>query len=171
MKLPIILTAAIVAVGCDGGNLRPVANNNANSTPTRIEKTDSVAAHTTENQPPKQETPTGGASKWTQSGDPIDTAKLDAAVMAAEKALAAKPDDPSAKKALAQAFLDRAVALTEARQYASALGDYRRTLKHDPANAEAKQWIDQIIMIYKSINRSYPNEGEEPPPLPFKKPT
>lgn len=173
MKLPIALVAAMLAISCDGGNLRPVANNNTNSQPARAEKTDSVAAHTTENQTPRSADAdvSQGSSKWTQSGDPIDTTKFDAAIMTAERALAAKPDDASAKKAVAQAFLDRAMALTEARQYASALGDYRRTLKHDPANAEAKQWIDQIVMIYKSINRSYPNEGEEPPPLPFKKST
>jgi cytochrome c-type biogenesis protein CcmH/NrfG len=59
--------------------------------------------------------------------------------------------------------------LTDARQYASALGDYRKAIKLDPNNAEAKQWIEQIVMIYESINRDYPKEGEEPPPLAFKK--
>jgi len=61
------------------------------------------------------------------------------------------------------------VALTDARQYASALGDYRRTLKYDPSNAEAKDWIERIVSIYDSINRESPKEGEEPPPLPMGK--
>ena len=62
-------------------------------------------------------------------------------------------------------------ALTQpARQYASALGDFRRAVKNDPTNTEAQDWIKQIITIYDSINRSYPQEGEEPPPLPMQKP-
>ena len=84
-------------------------------------------------------------------------------------ALAGKANDPAAKKALADTYLKRGVALTEARQYASALGDYRRTIKYDPENTEAKEWIDKIIMIYDGMNKSYPKEGEEPPPLPFTK--
>ncbi len=175
MKSAIIFLSAALAVGCanTGQPINSTANT-APATPQKTEKIESVAAHTTENQPPKASnavpTNTSGQSKWTQSGDPIDTTALDSAIMSAEKALSGKPADAAAKKALGAAYFKRAVALTDARQYASALGDYRRTLKHDPANAEAKEWIERIIMIYSSINRSYPNEGEEPPPLPFTKP-
>lgn len=111
----------------------------------------------------------GTKSKWTQSGDPIDTASFDANIATAEKAFNAKKSDEAAKKSLAEAYLKRAVALTDARQYASALGDYRRALKYDAANEEAKKWITQIVEIYDSINKQYPPEGEEPPPLPFEK--
>ena len=86
----------------------------------------------------------------------------------AEKALKAKPNDEAAKKTLAQAYFDRGAALTEARQYASALGDYRRALKYDPTHEESKKWIDQIINIYSMLKKEYPKEGEEPPPLPWK---
>ena len=71
--------------------------------------------------------------------------------------------------ALAGAYFKRGVALTDARQYASALGDYRKTLKYDPQNREAKEWIDMITNIYDGRNQDYPKEGEEPPPLPFAK--
>ena len=108
-------------------------------------------------------------AKWTQSGDPIDTAKLDAAVNLAVKALAVKPTDAAAKKAVSEAYFDRGTALTEARQYASALGDYRKAYKADPSNTVAKEWIDKIILIYDGLKKDYPKEGEEPPPLPFKK--
>lgn len=114
---------------------------------------------------PKSETKT----KWTQSGDAIDTKEFDAEIAKAEKNLKAKPKDEAAKKALAEAYFKRGFALTDARQYASALGDYRRTLKYDPTNEEAKNGMDTIIGIYESLNREYPTEGEEPPPLPFKK--
>ena len=80
-----------------------------------------------------------------------------------------KPDDAAAKKLLSEAYYDRGDALTKARQYASALGDYRRALKYDPENQEAKDWIGQIVNIYKMLKKDPPKEGEEPPPLPFKK--
>jgi tetratricopeptide (TPR) repeat protein len=107
-------------------------------------------------------------TKWTRSGNPIDTSKLDASVKVAEKELKANPKDEAAKKKLSEAFTKRGVALTEARQYASAIGDYRKALKYDPENEEAKKWIAVITNIYKSINREVPKEGEEPEPLEFK---
>jgi tetratricopeptide (TPR) repeat protein len=114
---------------------------------------------------PKSDTKT----KWTQSGNAIDTSAFDAEIGRAQKDLKAKPKNEAAKKSLAEAFLKRGVALTDARQYASALGDYRRVLKFDAENEDAKKWIEEILNIYAMLNRDYPKEGEEPPPLPFKK--
>jgi tetratricopeptide (TPR) repeat protein len=113
--------------------------------------------------------PTGEKSKWSQGGDAIDTSSYDAAIVSAEKTLTAKPTDAAAKKAVGDAYYKRADALTQARQYAAALGDYRRALKADPSNPDAKKWIDQITSIYQSMNKESPPEGQEPPPLPFKK--
>ena len=89
----------------------------------------------------------------------------------AEKIVNSKPNDEQAKKTLAQAYFDRAFALTQppARQYAAALGDYRRALKHDSNHEESKMWIDQISTIFRSLGKEPPKEGEEPAPLPFKK--
>ena len=130
-----------------------------------------MTAHTTENQPAPMPNNSSGptTSKWTQGGTAIDTSTFDATIDSAEKDVKSKPNDEAAKKKLSQAYFQRAVALTDARQYASALGDYRRAVKNDPNNAEAKDWIDQIVMIYDSMKKQYPQEGEEPPPLPFKK--
>jgi tetratricopeptide (TPR) repeat protein len=166
MKVIIIFAAVLFAIGCNTNG--PVPQNSspaaANSSP---EKAQTAIAHSSENKMPSN-APSSG-SKWTQSGDAFDTSEFDAAVASAEKALGAKSADEGLKLALGAAYLKRATALTEKRQYASALGDYRRTLKYDPLNAEAKQWIEQIMSIYKSINRSYPAEGEEPPPLKVQK--
>jgi tetratricopeptide (TPR) repeat protein len=101
-------------------------------------------------------------------GDPIDTTVYDTAIAAAEKKLKEKSDD-EAKENLAEAYFERGFALTEARQYAAALGDYRRALKYDPDHEESKKWIDQIVGIYSMMKREAPKEGAEPPPLPFKK--
>jgi tetratricopeptide (TPR) repeat protein len=147
-----------------------------------------VSSHSTENSAvpnativPKSDT----KSKWTQSGNPIDVSNFDAEIKQAELTLMkiktrtglkkdASGDSSNiknAEKALAVALVNRGLALTDARQYASALGDYRKAQKLDPTNEDAKKWIEQIIGIYESINRDYPKEGEEPPPLPFKKDT
>ncbi|NNE99128.1 MAG: tetratricopeptide repeat protein [Pyrinomonadaceae bacterium] len=108
-------------------------------------------------------------SKWTQSGDPIDTSTFDAAIEKAKAAAKAKPGDADAKKAVGIALYERALALTKARQYAAAIGDFRRSLEYNPDHKDSKKWIDQITVIYKSLNREVPQKGEEPPPLEFKK--
>lgn len=136
----------------------------------RAEKLQNTTAHTTENQTPKPaDANSSSDGKWSQSGEPIDTAKFDGTIAKAEKKLKAKPNDDAARKSLAQAYFDRGFALTEAKQYASALGDYRRALKLDPNHEESKKWEKQIIGIYEMMKKNYPKQGEEPPPLPFKK--
>ncbi|MEO8649231.1 MAG: tetratricopeptide repeat protein [Acidobacteriota bacterium] len=163
-----ILIATIGIVGC-GGSPQVVQNsNNSTDQPQRSEKLQDVRAHTTENQPPKS-VANGSKTKWTQSGNPIDTSEFDKAIAAAEAAKKAKSSDVDAKKDLADAYFNRGFALTDARQYASALGDYRRAIKLDPERRDAQDWIDQIVLIYDSMSKEYPKEGEEPPPLPFKK--
>jgi tetratricopeptide (TPR) repeat protein len=100
-------------------------------------------------------------------GTAIDTSKYDADVKAREKQVEKQPANGTARLALAKAYLARADALTEARQYRAALGDYRRALKYDASNHDAQQMADQIIRIMKDLGRPVPAEGEEPAPLPF----
>lgn len=167
MKFTILTLLAAITLGC-GNAASPVVQNSAVASNTP-ERSRTVIAHSSENQPPPTAAPSGEKSKWTQSGDPIDTKEFDTTIASAEVALKKSPNDETAKKTVGAAYFKRAVALTDARQYASALGDYRRAVKYDPSNAEAKDWITRIIDIYGSINRAYPPEGEEPPPLPFTK--
>ncbi len=129
-------------------------------------------AHTTEARPGSTPPPNPNApGKFAQGGEAIDTAKFDGVIAEAEKNLKTKPNDAAAKAALADAYFDRALALTDssARQYAAALGDYRRALKLNPDHQEAKEWHDRIVSIFKGLGKEAPKEGEEPPPLPFKK--
>ena len=105
----------------------------------------------------------------TGNAQAIDISDFDAAISKAEKDFKAKPKDEAAKKTLANAYAERALALTGAAQYRAALGDFRRCLKLDPENAEAKKMHDQIVDIFKSLNREPPKEGEEPPPMPYEK--
>ncbi len=99
----------------------------------------------------------------------IDTSGFDAEIAKAEKEYKQKSKDETAQKNLAEAYAARGFALTEAAQYRAALGDLRKCLKLDPTNKEAQQMHDQIVSIFKSLNREPPKEGEEPAPLPFKK--
>ena len=169
-KFSIIIVAALAATGCNSA-ARPVAENaNSPVAQSTQERPQTAIAHSLENQQPPSEANTAGRSKWTQGGDPIETKALDSEIAKAEKALSTKPTDEAAKKALATAYFNRATALTKARQYASALGDYRRAVKYDPSNTDAKGWIDQIVTIYDSMGRDAPKEGEEPPPLSSDKP-
>ncbi|HEX8567820.1 MAG TPA: hypothetical protein VF648_19425 [Pyrinomonadaceae bacterium] len=109
------------------------------------------------------------APMMTGNATAIDMTEYDAEIAKAEKDFKAKPKDEAAKTALAEAYAKRAFALTEAAQYRAALGDFRKSLKLNPANKEAKSMHDQIVDIFKSLNREPPKEGEEPAPLPFKK--
>jgi tetratricopeptide (TPR) repeat protein len=98
-------------------------------------------------------------------GEAINTSEYDAKIKRLEEQAKKKPDDNAARKQLAQAYLERGNALTQAKQYQAALGDYRRTLRYDPANEEARYWSDTIIGILKQMNRPVPAEGAEPTPL------
>ena len=169
-KLLIVISSGIFALGC-GNATRPVAENvNTSTVASTPERSQTAIAHSLENQQPPTDANTTGKSKWKQSGDPIDTKAFDAAIASAELNLRKKPDDAAAKKTLSDAYYKRGVALTDVRQYASALGDYRKAVKYDSGNADAKGWIEKITMIYDSMNRESPKEGEEPPPLQLNKP-
>lgn len=98
-------------------------------------------------------------------GDYIDTSEYDAKIKRLEEQAKKKPNDEALRKQLAQSYLERGNALTQARQYQAALGDYRRTLRYDPASEEARYWSDTIIGILKQMSRPVPEEGAEPAPL------
>ena len=153
-----LLIFAAVSFGCTAAP-QPIQSNTASANTPSNERAQTVIAHSSENQPAPA-IKGGEKTKWTQGGEPIDTKSYDDAIKVAEK---------GTPKAQADAYYKRAVALTEARQYASALGDYRKAAKLDPTNTQAKEWVDKIIMIYDGMNKDYPKEGEEPPALPFNK--
>ena len=166
MKVLVLFLLSIFLLACN--RAEPVANSTKPvNVASQSNEVQTMIAHGSENQTPKPMNSNSGQRP--QGGDPIDTTKFDDAIRSAENSLKAKPSDAGAKKVLADAFFDRGFALTEARQYASALGDYRRALKLDPNHEESKKWIDQIVSIYAMLKRDAPKEGAEPPPLPFKK--
>ena len=167
MKHLLIVISLFIVAGCN--NAPQVVNSNRPiNVAQQSNEAKTVLAHSAESGTPRPSNSSSGQRPGS-TGDPIDTSKLDAAISSAEKDLKSNPSDDSSKKALAEAYFARGFALTEARQYASALGDYRRALKLDPEHEESKKWMDQIISIYAMLKKDAPKEGQEPAPLPFKK--
>lgn len=175
MKYLVVIGSSLLFIAC-GNSTASVQNTNTSSQPQRAEKLQSTTVHTTEGQATPPVVNEGAAAaadsakggKFSAGGNPIDTTEFDKAVADAEKALRAKPKDANAKETAVTAYFKRGFALTEARQYAAALGDYRKALKIDPAHEESLTWQKQIIGIYEMMKKEYPKPGEEPPPLPWK---
>lgn len=172
-KSTIFIFSILFLIGC-GGDAQKATNANVSASKAADDShivsghspsNDSGAPQNSAVQVPKSE----AKSRWTQGGTPVDVSEFNEEIARAEKNLKAKSKDEQAKKFLAEAYLKRAVVLTDARQYASALGDYRRVLKYDAKNEDAQKWIKQISEIYDGLNKQAPGEGEEPPPLPFEK--
>lgn len=147
------------------------ANNDSPLVASSHGSSQSSIAHSADQNQPKSSAPSTESAPPMMGGNAqaIDTTELDAAIAKADKDYKAKPNDEAAKKALANAYAKRAFALTNAAQYRAALGDFRKCLKLDPTNTEAKDMHDQIVSIFESMGREMPAEGQEPTPLPFKK--
>ena len=166
MKIALIFLFMLSALACNKA-APPVANTaKPINVAQQTNEAQTMLAHSGESGTPKPANSNSG--KRAATGDPIDTTKFDENIAKAEKSMKAKPDAES-KSLLAEAYFERGFALTEARQYASALGDYRRALRLEPNHQESQKWVDQILSIYQMLKKDAPKEGEEPPPLPFKK--
>jgi tetratricopeptide (TPR) repeat protein len=176
-KIAILNLLLLFFIGCNNEqakvqqNTAVTQNSNASQLPSSANDL-TVSSHSQDKKPEQMPNVSnqnsGEKTKWTQSGNPIDTAEFDTEIKNVQEKMKANPKEESLKKVLAEAYVRRGMALTDARQYASALGDYRKAQKLDPANELSKEWIGQIIGIYDGLNKDYPKEGQEPPPLPFK---
>ena len=166
-KFIALICAALISIGCNNAantnavNKSTVQTATAPNVPTAGNQ--AIVSSHSEN-PEKPAAPRNDApSTGSPMAQPIDVSQMTADIAKAEKEY---KKNPKAKDDLAKAYFIRATALTGAAQYRSALGDYRKGLKLDPNDESAKGMHDQIISIFKSINREPPKEGEEPPPLP-----
>jgi len=181
MKKIAILSFGIFSIfsliGCSSNSTQPVAPNTNTAVVINRNQMETVTAHSTEkSMPPMSSSNAAGAANKPASGSSespmaraIDVSAQTAKIEKAEKDYKAKASDDKAKENLASAYFERAFRLTEAAQYRAALGDFRKGLKLNPNDTEAKAMHDQIIEIFKSIPREPPKEGEEPAPLPFNK--
>lgn len=105
-----------------------------------------------------------GASGASATKPPVETPALDAKIEKAEtKAKAAGASDAD-KKAAARAYFERADFFRGEGSpvlYKFALADYRRGLRYDPSNEDARAKMDEIVSIYKSMGRPVPELGNE----------
>lgn len=94
----------------------------------------------------------------------LATPELDAKIEKAEARAKAAGATASDKKALAEAYFERADTYRGAgvpELYKFALGDYRRGLRYDPSDADAKAKMEEIVRIYQGLNRPIPPNGLE----------
>lgn len=169
LVLALTCGAALFASGCG----TPSATNNTNSTNTGSAATSNQSSRTSNTGLPPVSSAHGGDSAVTppaaapatsSSAKPgIDTATLDARIERAEAK--AKDGKQADKLAAAAALVERGNVYRDAGQpalYKFALGDYRRALRYQPDNAEAREKMDEIVSIYKSMGRPVPENGNEP---------
>jgi hypothetical protein len=108
-------------------------------------------------------TTTANSSATEQTG--MDTSALDAKIVKAEEKAKAKSATAADKLAAAAAYLERADIFYNAGRptlYKFALRDYRRALRYQPDNQQAREHADLIVSIYQSMGRPVPDLGNEP---------
>ena len=105
-----------------------------------------------------------GSSSGSDLKPPVETPELDAKIKSAEaKAKAAGATDAD-KKAAAAAYFARADFFRDKGMpvlYKFSLADYRRGLRYDPTNRDARDKMDEIVQIYQSMGRPVPELGNE----------
>src|SRR5205085_1096235 len=172
MRFPALLLAtisvALLSAGCGSSDQSKPAGA-AEALPTATVKTPGQS-QSAGDQPPvsvAHGTPaqTGGATTQTAPSSGPDTSALDKKIEQAEGKAKAPNASEADKRAASAAYLERANVFYNAGQstlYKFALRDFRRALRYDPNNAEAREKQDQIIAIYQQMGRPVPDLGNEP---------
>jgi hypothetical protein len=165
-KPAIFLALAACALAAACGAPAPTAKSSNTSSPTVNSQT-SIQHGTSETANVGVAASHGGTE---QSGaavvtkPPVETPEMDVKIAKAEvKARAAGASDAD-KKAAAKAYFERADFFRGEGSpvlYKFALRDYRFGLRYDPTNEDARGKMDQIIAIYKQMNRPVPDLGNE----------
>lgn len=96
---------------------------------------------------------------------PVATPELDAGIEKTSVKAKASSASAADKKAAATAYMARGNFYYNAgdpRLYRYALGDFRRALRYQPDNEEAKDKVKQIEEIYASLHRPVPTNGLDP---------
>jgi hypothetical protein len=162
--------AALLLASCGGAN-PPVTKQNsnapANTAQTSLQHGTSPSANlgVTSSHGGGTAAPPVGAGPATSASAkaPVETPELDAKIEKATAKAKASGASSADKKAAADAYLARGnfyYAAGNPMLYRYALGDFRRVLRYDPANGEAKEKIKQIEDIYTySVKKPIPDNG------------
>ena len=164
----VLILASLISIGCNSAAQQASTTApNANTATVKSNDSAIVSSHSDEAgktvSPPSNKPASSTESPMAR---PIDVAEMTADIEKAEQEF---KKNPKAKEELAKAYFVRATALTSVAQYRAALGDYRKGLKLNPNDEDARKMHDQILSIFKSIGREPPKEGEEPKPLEIEK--
>ena len=168
-KVLVLSLASLISIGCNSAAQQTNTPPNSNTAIVKSNDSAIVSSHSDDagkTVSPPSNKPASTASTESPMARPIDAAEMTADIEKAEQAFR---KNPKAKEDLAKAYFVRATALTGAAQYRAALGDYRKGLKLNPNDEDARKMHDQILSIFKSIGREPPKEGEEPKPLESEK--
>jgi hypothetical protein len=160
-----IIACAVTLAGC--GSSEPQTSSVPQAMPTATVRTPAQSAQTegpnstsiAHGAPPS----TGAPALGTQTG--ADTTALDKKVEQAEAKAKGAGATGADKQAAAAAYLERGNFFYNAGNptlYKFALRDFRRTLRYDPDNEEALAKQQELIRIYRSLNRPVPELGNEP---------
>lgn len=169
----VVLALGLLNYACGRGDSASQNNQNANAA-SSASRTDTSGASksrelgaTSSHGGGATTTTNSGAAPASASGGDADralanTAEYDARIEKAAAKADASGATESDKKAASEAYLARGNVYRDAgnpRLYKFALGDYRRALRYDPSNREAKEKMDEIVSIYQSMGRPVPTNG------------
>jgi tetratricopeptide (TPR) repeat protein len=171
-KIIIAISLTLFFIGCNSAS-KQTTNTNVSaqkSNDSSVVSSHSSGAEKSALTPQSKTSSNASSSESSPMARAVDVSQMTADIEKAEKSFRQNQKDEKARGKLAETYFARAFALTEAAQYRAALGDFRKGLKLNPNNADARAMHDRIIDIFQnSLHREPPNEGEEPTPLPFKK--
>lgn len=166
--LSVLLGIALVCGAC-GSNEQPKSSAGSPELMRTATKGTPAQPATPNNAPPTAVAhgapPPGNSAPHSSGQSGMDTAALDKKVEQAEAKAKAPQATQADKMAAAAAYLERGNIFYIAGNpslYKFALRDFRRTLRFDPNNAEARAKQQQIVEIYQSMGRPVPDLGNEP---------
>ena len=109
--------------------------------------------------------PGGGGGGSVAPRPEVATPELDAKIEKAEAKAKAPGATEADRKAAGAAYFERANFFFNAgnpRLYRFSLADYRRGLRYNPDDAQARANMNEIVRIYRSMNMPVPELGNEP---------
>jgi hypothetical protein len=168
----ITLSAATLLAACGGRQPAPTSQQRATASPSPAAanrgganrpEVGVVSSHGGPAQAPTG-AGAGPAAGAAQKPD-VATPELDAKIEQAEAKAKAGGGSEADRKAAAAAYFARANFFRDAgnpRLYKFALADYRRGLRYDPTDQEARAKMDEIVAIYGQMGMPVPQLGNEP---------
>jgi hypothetical protein len=167
-----VLLSATLLAACGGNAPAPTAARNANAPAANAQTSIQHGTSPPSNLGPApahggETTAPTGTSAPASAKAPVETPELDAKIEKAAAKAKAAGAAAADKKAAADAYLERGNFYYTAGNpmlYRYALGDFRRALRYDPGNEEAKEKVKQIEDIYTySVHKPIPDNGLNEP--------